>query len=169
MNIYFDYFQKKSGPKICSLSSSPILYISFNFYFVLFQNSHITDIKEKYHNATRNIEFEIEKFNKNVNKYSLSLILLLLYKIDNEDKIKIFGEEFVGNNGNKYSIIYKDIIFPLQSYFLIKDINKEDKENKKFEILLLELEDITDRSYIFYNCILLVEFVEYDNFYEKIY
>ena len=28
------------------------------------------------------------------------------YNIDNEDKIKIFGDEFVGNNANKFSIIW---------------------------------------------------------------
>ena len=31
----------------------------------------------------------------------------------------------------------------------MKDINKNDKENKKLEILLLELEDIKDKSYMF--------------------
>ena len=31
----------------------------------------------------------------------------------------------------------------------MKDINKTDKENKKLEILLLELEDIKDKSYMF--------------------
>ena len=79
-------------------------------------------------------------------------IFKLIYKIDNENKIKIFGDEFVVNNGNKCSIIYKDNIIPLSSYFLINDINKEDKINKKFEILLLEFEDISDRSYMFYDC-----------------
>ena len=72
------------------------------------------------------------------------------------EKIKIFGEEFVGNNGNKCRIIYRDKIFPLQSYFLIKDIDKKDKENKKFEIFLLDLEDIYDRSYMFHQCEALI-------------
>ena len=75
----------------------------------------------------------------------------MIYKISDEDKIKIFGEKFVGNNGNKCLILYKDKIFPLQSYFLIKDIDKEDKDNKKFKILLLELEEISDISYMFHN------------------
>ena len=74
--------------------------------------------------------------------YSSHEIFKLIYKIDNENKIKIFGDEFVVNNGNKCSIIYKDNIIPLSSYFLFNDINKEDKINKKFEILLLEFEDI---------------------------
>ena len=32
-------------------------------------------------------------------------IFKLIYKIDNEYKIKIFGDEFVGNNVNRISII----------------------------------------------------------------
>ena len=106
----------------------------------------------------KNYKFERIKNKKNMNMYrfikyhlcSSHEIFKLIYKINNEDKIKIFGDEFVGNNENKFSIIYKDNIFPLRTYFLINDINKEDKENKKFEILLLELEDISDRSYMFF-------------------
>ena len=45
--------------------------------------------------------------------YSSHEILKLIYKIDSPNKIRIFGEEFVGNNGNKCSIIYKDKIIPL--------------------------------------------------------
>ena len=92
--------------------------------------------------------------------YSAHEIRKLIYNIDNENKIKIFGDEFVGNNGNKFSIIYRDKIFHSSSYFSISNINKEDKENKKIEILLLELEDISDRSYMFFNCKSLVEFVD---------
>ena len=91
--------------------------------------------------------------------YSFHGIQKLRYKINKEDKINIFGDEFVGNNGNKCSIIYKDKFFPLQPYFLVKDINKEDKENKKFEIFLLELEDISDRSYMFHKCKSLLYFL----------
>ena len=94
--------------------------------------------------------------------YSSLEIFKLIYKIDNENKIKIFGDEFVGNNENKCSIIYKDNIIPLRSNFLINDINKEDKENKKFEILLLELENISDRSYMFYNCKSLIIFSNFE-------
>ena len=50
--------------------------------------------------------------------YSSHEIQKLIYNINNEEQIKIFGEEFVGNNENKCSIIYEDKILPLQSYFL---------------------------------------------------
>ena len=62
--------------------------------------------------------------------YSSHEIRKLLYKINNENKIKIFGKEFVENNTKKCSIIYKDKIIPLQTYLLIRDINKEDQEKK---------------------------------------
>ena len=67
-----------------------------------------------------------------------------------------------GNNWNKCSITYKDKIIPLQSYFLFNDINEEDKKNKKFEKLLLELEYISDKSCMFYDCKSLIEFGNYE-------
>ena len=90
-------------------------------------------------------------------KFSSREVLKLIYKIESEDKIRIFGEEFIENNGNKGFIIYKDKIIPLQVYFLCKDIYKDDKVTKKFEILLLELEDISNKSCMFNNCNSLIE------------
>ena len=125
--------------------------------------NHISDIHKIFHSLQI---YEIEKFKKNKNMYkfidhplfSTHEIQKLIYKIDNKNKIKIFGEEFVTNNSNKCLIIYKNKIIPLQSYFLFKDINIEDKKNKKFEILLYELEVISDRSYMFSDCKSLFEF-----------
>ena len=138
--------------------------------------NHIKNISEIFSNLPIFNSYKIEKFKKNMimNKkinylfYSSHEILKLIYNIDNEEKIKIFGEEFVGNNGNKCSIIYKDKIIPLQSYFLIEDINKKDRENKIFEILLLESEDISDRSYMFYECKSLVQLSTYEINYNEI-
>ena len=76
-------------------------------------------------------------------------IYKMIYHINNKVKIRIFWEEFVCKNRSKCSIIYKDKIFPLQSYFLIKDINKEYRGNKIFQMLLLELEDISDKVICF--------------------
>ena len=50
----------------------------------------------------------------------------------------------------------------MQSYFLFNDINEEDKKNKKFEKLLLELEYISDKSCMFYDCKSLIEFGNYE-------
>ena len=78
------------------------------------------------------------------------------YKIDKDEKeIRIFGKTFVENNKNKCIIIYNDIIFPLQEFFSVDNIKKEEK---KLIITLVELGDIFDRSYMFYKCDLLEEF-----------
>ena len=65
--------------------------------------------------------------------YSAHKIQKLIYNIDKGDKIKIFGDEFVGNNENRCSILYKDNIIPLRTYFLINDINVEDKLKKNLK------------------------------------
>ena len=83
----------------------------------------------------------------------------MVYKIkQKEDKIRIFGEEFVELNEEKCNIIYRNKIFPLQEYFLIEDIDEQDKKEHKFELYLNELEDIKDRSYMFCECDSLIEF-----------
>ena len=91
-------------------------------------------------------------------KCSIYREIKIIYNIEtNENIIRIFGSYFVNNNKEKCIIIYKDKIFPLKESFSIKDIDKEDKE---LEILLLEFENITDRSYMFHNCSLLKRFPE---------
>ena len=80
-----------------------------------------------------------------------------------EKKIKIFGKNFVDKNKDKCKIIYQEQIFPLKEYFLIEDI-KKDKEYK-LDIYLIELEDISDKSYMFDQCKLLEEY--FDDFKNK--
>mgnify|MGYP002627316623 FL=1 len=108
---------------------------------------------------------EKEKYKKNVNKYceylkcSLHELSKMKYKIDKQkEKIQIFGYYFANNNKDKCIIIYKDNIFSLQQYFYINDIDKEDNN---LEILLIELKDIYDRSYMFQHCEYLEEFPLY--------
>ena len=123
-----------------------------------------------FHDLLRLYISKIEKIKKNMNMYGCVDYLFykshevqkLIYNIDDEGFIRIFGNKFVEKYGNKCSIIYKDKIIPLQSNFLNKDINKEDIYNKKFEILLLEFEFIRDRSYMFYDCESLVEFFNFE-------
>ena len=69
--------------------------------------------------------------------YSSHEIQKLKYKIGYEDEIKIFTDEFVWNNANNFSIIYRDNIIPLRIYFLTKDINKEDKDKKIKNIFII--------------------------------
>ena len=132
--------------------------------------NHHPDIDKISYFLTKYKYYEIEKLKRNIYMFrfidylfhSSYEIIRLIYNIGKEDKIQIFGEEYVGINGNKCSILYRNKIIPLQSHFLIKEINKEDKANKKFEILLFELEVITERSYMFANCKLLDKFGDFE-------
>ena len=94
--------------------------------------------------------------------YSSHEKLILIYNVDKEDQIKIFGEEFIGSNGNKCSIIYQNKIIPFESYILVKNIDKDDKNKNIFEIVLLELEDISNKSYMFFQCTSLVELDKFE-------
>ena len=80
---------------------------------------------------------------------------------DSIKNIKIFGEDFVENNYSKSFIIYKDVIFPLKEYFSSKYIDIE--KDKKLEIKLLLLKNISDFSSMFNICISLEEFAFYEN------
>ena len=59
---------------------------------------------------------DVEKIKKNMNMYkhidylksSSREKFRLIYEIDNKDKIKILGEDFIENNENKCTIIYRD-------------------------------------------------------------
>ena len=105
------------------------------FKFKLIYYNHIQNINKKSYYV--NEEKETENSKNIINcEYIDSLldssheIKKFIYKIDNEDKIKIFGENFVLNNDNKCLIRYKNKIFPLQIYFLLKNIYREDEKKK---------------------------------------
>ena len=74
------------------------------------------------------------------------------YKKDennSENKIKIFGTNFVKNNENKFAIFYEGKIFiPHNEFFSYMDINKA----KKLEIYLIIIEEISNVSYMFEQC-----------------
>ena len=86
------------------------------------------------------------KDNNVTNNKASDEITLIYKKIDNENKIRIFGKEFVENNGNKCKIIYKGKNYKLEQYFEIP--NGEDT----LEIKLVGLNDVTNLSYMFSNC-----------------
>ena len=134
---------------------------------ISFYNIQDNEIAEGF--KTNNNCYETKRYIRNLNRYNryskhlkylFQGMLKMVYKIEtNQVKIKILGEQFVKNNENKGIILYKDKIYKFQEYFLIKDINKEDIiENKNLELLLGELDDIIDRSYMFEKCDSLIEF-----------
>ena len=83
----------------------------------------------------------------------------LIYKINpNQNKIRIFGRDFVVNNKNKCQIIYGNRIFPLKEYFSIEGVEKNKEKINKLIIYLKELENISDLSCMFKDCTSLEEY-----------
>ena len=76
----------------------------------------------------------------------------IIYKIKGKDKkLKIFGSEFVKNNKYNCQIIYEDREYGLKEYFSIPDNIKE-----KLQIKLRGINDITNMSCLFYECLSLL-------------
>ena len=79
--------------------------------------------------------------------------IILKYKIEKEDKIKIFGDKFVENNKTNFQMIINENNYELNSFYIIK----KEKENNKLEIKLRQINDVTNISYMFDECITLTE------------
>ena len=73
--------------------------------------------------------------------------IIIKYKINNKNKIRIFGEEFVSNNKDNCQIIYEYKKYKLSEYFKFNN-----PENNIFEIILTGINNIKDASFMFYDC-----------------
>ena len=72
----------------------------------------------------------------------------IIYNVSKtDDKIKIFGKEFVKNNKNKCKIIFENKEYDLQEEFKLKNYEKE-----KIEIKLKIFKNVNNISYMFYEC-----------------
>ena len=65
-----------------------------------------------------------------MNHIDLNGEITMIYNINNEDKVKIFGETFVNNNKDKCKIIYEHQEYNLTEKFNINNINKNKLEIK---------------------------------------
>ena len=70
-------------------------------------------------------------------------------------EIKIFCENFVINNKDKCLILFENKFFPLKEYFFLDD---DKSDNEIFGIILLELDIISNKSFMFHECTSLFEF-----------
>ena len=76
--------------------------------------------------------------------------IFLEYETKGEERVKIFGNRFVENNKNKCKIIFENKELELQEYL-------ENTSNKtKLDLILTNIDDITDMGYLFYHCSSLV-------------
>ena len=75
----------------------------------------------------------------------------IIYEINNENAIKIFGKNFVGNNINKCKIVFNDKEYNLMEYFNI-DNNIASNQLNKLKIKLRNINNITNMSHMFDGC-----------------
>ena len=83
-------------------------------------------------------------------------INIIYNNINNEDKIKIFDEDFIKNNKDKCKIIYEEKEYNLTEYFNAKNINK-------LEIKLKGINKVTNMKGMFYKCKLLESLPDISN------
>ena len=90
---------------------------------------------------------EKKRISQNINnKYQITI----LYKINkNDEKIKIFDEEFISNNADKCTYMCEDNEYELEEYFDLYDL---ESRGDMLEIKLNNINKITDMSSMFFNC-----------------
>ena len=72
--------------------------------------------------------------------------MTIIYKIKDEEKIKLFGSSFIGNNKNKCKIIIEN---KEQDIIEFIKINEEMRKKGILEIKLKEIKTITNMSHMF--------------------
>ena len=85
----------------------------------------------------------------------------IIYEIEDENRIKIFGNTFVNNNKNKCRIIFEN-----KEYDLVEHFNLKKYSNKKYSKLELKLKNINaiqDMSCIFSGCASLISLPDISN------
>ena len=76
--------------------------------------------------------------------------IIIEYKVEAKDeKLKIFGEDFVKINKLNYEMLINNKKYELNSYLNIKDF---EIKNNKIEIKLKEINNVTNLYKMFYNC-----------------
>ena len=93
-------------------------------------------------------DFKVTKIEKLINEINnlYTNNIILKYKVNGNDKVKIFGNNFVQNNKNLCLIKYKN-----QEYNLTEYLDVDSNENE-IEIILKRVNNITDASYMFSGC-----------------
>ena len=127
-------------------------------------NNIHNDIKTIINEKDINIQFNniMNIYNRMTIKNQYNIIkketkneILIKYLIKKDDKkINIFGEEFVKNNKDKCKYIYENKEYELTKEF---DLTNYNKSNKILEIKLIDINNITNMSCLFYECRALIE------------
>ena len=104
----------------------------------------------------KNLDLSLYK-SKNINIDNIfKNNMTIIYEINkNKNKIQLFGENFVTNNKNNCYLLIEGKKYDLVSYY---NLNKKEKEI--FEIELIEINPITNMSFMFCNCSSLYSFLD---------
>ena len=135
-------------------SGSPILSLS-NFKVIGVHYGYEKSQNFKFNYGTF-IQYAINEFK---NKCETNEIIIK-YKIGKENKIRIFGDEFVKNNKASFQMIINDKNYNLDSFYNIKN----EKENEILKIKLKQIKSVSNLSYMFSNCLALSELPDISNF-----
>jgi len=117
-------------------------------------NNIINDIKE-INNDNKN---RLEKLMNIYNKMYFKNEINITYKINNEEKIKIFGRKFVENNKDKCKIIYDN-----KEYELVEELEIKNNIESKLNIILKNINKITDMEDMFNGCSSLLSLPDITN------
>ena len=71
------------------------------------------------------------------------------YENESETKIRLFGEQFIKNNKDNCSLLINGEFLPLCEFYTIPDVDTH------LNITLIKEKEITDMSYMFYDCYIL--------------
>ena len=92
----------------------------------------------------------------NLYKLKNTIFFELTYKINGENRVKILDENFIENNKDKGSILYKDCKLELQEYLRVND-----NFHNEIKFILCLDKHINDISYMFYECFSLISIENY--------
>ena len=101
-----------------------------------------------------NNENKFKYLNEIYNKMAYINEIILKYKIENNDKIRLFGDFFVLNNKDKLEIIINEKTYELDSFFILSDKNIK---SDILEVKLKLIKNMRNLSFMFDECSNLIE------------
>ena len=143
-----------SGCPIFSLNNFKVIGVHYGGFekkiklnFGIFIKYAINEFNNKYKNENKN------EYKYKINKVTTANEPIIKYKIGKEDKIRIFGDEFVENNKDNFQMIINDKNYELDSFYKLKN----EKENEILKIKLKQIKNATNLSSMFEECFTLTE------------
>ena len=145
-----EYFYDINKDIISSLNNNNINYEILYNYNTIKELEIIKDIDKIINNElnNENIANILGMYNKMANKFNDEIIIN--YDIKEKKEIKFFDETFIKNNKDNCKIIIEDKECELIEKYEIKDIIN--KNNNILSIKLKGIQNITNMSYMFYEC-----------------